>query len=221
MLRTLAKWRISAAADRCQPLPPALRRRVDGDPELLAFESAARRLCDRLRRDSPAWLNQQADRRPLAAPHRLVKAHTASADRARPAVRQPARAALALAAGLAIALGLWRSAGELRYQHISAADRQQLVAALQLGRANLAQAAHAWRGVDAELAWPAWPPPPRFLPSEQVRASAGRLWSVFDQRVETRRQAIADRAKGAYDFFTVRLPASFGLLVGLSDRQPG
>ena len=73
MFRTLLKWRISAAVDRDAELPAALRACVERDAELAVFESASRRLTARLRREAPAWLDQQgaggASAATAAAPH--------------------------------------------------------------------------------------------------------------------------------------------------------
>ncbi|RIK77783.1 MAG: hypothetical protein DCC67_12240 [Planctomycetota bacterium] len=217
MFRTLLKWRISTAIDAGEPLPAWLRRRVRADEELARFESAARELCARLRRDAPAWLAEQAES--------AAEAGHARRPSGRPVARTPrfgsgvrvTLAACGLAASVLIAIAMWQTTGIRQYRHVSDADRQRLVTALQLGRQNLAGFAHAIKRADIKVRWPRPLPPGDFEPGRQARASADRLWNAFEHGVQSGRQEISASAKSALAFFTVRLPDSVGTLVGFGD----
>lgn len=234
MFRKLLKWQISAAIDRDAELPAALRARVERDSELAAFESASRALAARLRREAPAWLEQQASSgegaatavaaRYSRAPSDGELGRAAGRDLSAHSSGAPAKAALAslaLAASVLVAIALWHVRGPGRYRHMSEADRQQLIEAVKAGRASLAQVAHAIKKVDVKLPWPSLTQDGRLTAEEEARASAARAMTAFDRRVQTQRSQLAAGAESAFDFFTVRLPQSMAILVGLQAGERG
>lgn len=220
MLRSILKWRISEAIDRGAALPPAVRRRVANDPELAAYEAAAGDLCQRLRAEAPAWVERHVDDPAVAAARRLAPMHERVPRTAASARRTAARrwgVPLALAASALVALALWESTGDRPYRRLGEADRQRIVAALQSGRANLAQVATVIKRFDADVEWPALPRPAGLASGQRARASAERMLTAFDDGLKEQQHELAASARSAYAFFAVRLPASMATLVGLQE----
>lgn len=229
MVHFLAKWLIDRAGERGAALPRWLERRVDRDPDLQRFAAASRGLGGRLRRDAASWLAvQSGDRERAPASPALERARGERSMRRR---RPVARTALAFVlAASVVAVAAWRArdgvtqpisspanppAGDHHVEQISAAQRDQLLAAWRSGQSL----ALAWKGRvhsaagrarEIELIDPAL-----MVPRLNTTRAVTRIRTSLDRAVTAPQRELAAGMKSAYDFFARRLGASIAQLVGL------
>jgi hypothetical protein len=236
MIRAIVKWYISRSLDRGVRLPRWVRARIDCDGELRQFESLARRLDDRLRRDAPEWIAIQAkeSRDDVRAARPLAFAQTDPAPSRRWIAW--AAAACALAAGVVVVLANLPSGGDqvdtpirtgdgqpvakVHTEANSALDRQWLIAAWNSGRASIHQIRVHSIGFRDRVTVPKMPDFSTILePTEIAGSIAGRTAATLDSGIQLQLRQVNSDLRIAVSFFVQRLPASAAKLVGLRSHQ--
>lgn len=231
MFRMIGKWLISRAIERDRPPRGMLRRWIDHDEELFQFEAALQGMLARLRGDAGGWLGRDAnhgfsagERRPLEHA-RCVPLARSGHRIARPAVASGLAACLVIMAllwpalsdqGTSIPTNLQERVAREGNATLTPDDRAQLMAAWQLGRAQI----EAWQAratdVPRKLENVPWSIAP-VLPARWTGAATKRVHAALEMAVVAQRQELADGMKSAITFISRRLPASVAHLVGLQE----
>jgi hypothetical protein len=232
-MRTIVKWYISRSLDRGVRLPRWVRARIDCDLKLRRFESLARQLDDRLRRDAPEWIAIEAkeSRDDVRVTRPLVSSQSYPLHG-----RRWAAAAGALAAGVAVVLANLPSGGDQVDRPIrsgdgqravtahagtnSALDRQWLIAAWNSGRASIHQIRVRSIGLRDRVTVPKMPDFSTILePTEIAGSIAGRTAATLDSGIQLQLRQVSSDLRTAVSFFAHRLPASAAKLAGLRSQQ--
>jgi hypothetical protein len=232
MIRTIFKWFISSSIDHQVRLPHWVRGCIDRDHELRHFESLARQLGSRLKRDAPGWIVIQAAQvTDDASAPRLLASTQASPSLVRRRIAW-SLAVGALAASVLVVLASLRSGNDQVYrpnpsgdgqsvaishdETRAALDRQWLITAWKTGRTSFNQlTAHS---VDLRnlVEVPDMPDSSTIREPAKIAGSiAGRMAAKFDSGIQSQRRQFTSDLLSAFSFFTHRLPATAAKLVGL------
>lgn len=236
MIRTIFKWFISRSIDQSVRLPHWVRSWIDRDQELRHFESLARQLGSRLKRDAPAWIAIQAV--PVtdnASASRVLASIPASPSLVRRRIAW-SLAAGALAASVVFVLASLPGGGDQINQPIPSGDvspvaishdetssalkRQWLITAWKTGQTSFNQLKVHSADLRSRLDVPQMPDFSTIRePSRIVGAIAGRMAVAFDSGIRLQRQQFTSDLQSAFSFFTHRLPATAAKLVGLQSYE--
>jgi hypothetical protein len=232
MIRTICKWFISRSIDQKAPLPHWVRKCIDRDHELRHFESRARQVGSRLRRDAPAWSAIQAVE---ISDNERASRQLASAQASHSLVRRRIGWSLAggaLAAGVVIALIKLLDGGDQVYrpnpsgdgqsvaishdQSSSALDRQWLITAWNTGRTTFHQLKARSVNLRSRIEVPDMPDFSTIREPAIIAGSiAGRAAATIDSGIQSQRRQFTSDLQSAFAFFTHRLPATAAKLLGL------
>jgi len=230
MLHMIARWLISRSIDEGHPLPGWLRRWIDRDDELEQFEMLSRQLGCRLKGDAPGWIASRSlpAGEESAGRRGIVGGQRAANRRNRRLAWSLAACAVAACAGFAIARLQMEpdhrerpipSGDDTMVQMpatatITVADREWLAAAWKTSRTNFGQLQA--RAKDLPRRAERWRLPGASIvePVEVAGSTAGRALATLGRGMDSEQRQLTSDMQTAFSFFTYRLPASVGKLVG-------
>jgi hypothetical protein len=218
MKHYIARWFISRSIDDpSQPLPAWVTRRLPRDRALREFERNARQLVQRLEQDAAQWIF--ATSTPSAV--RSVPRRGAWAESV-PTAAGKVALALGLAAGLLVAISLWRHVPEsppissaihsLPLAHApetSALDLPSWDNSWSLGRRMVDRLAERAEELAATMSLPGSPglTVNPSAPLESAGVAYGRALATLDQNFQLEQDRIAAEIRGTIHFFAHHLPA--------------